>query len=367
MKAAIFPSRYVQGKGSLDLIGEELKRLGDEVKVLCLLSPSGLERFQTTIQTSVDKQQGKVNLYIEQFNRECSDEEIQRLVTCGQEKQVNLVMGVGGGKILDTAKAVANDLKTPVVIVPTIASNDAPCASVSVIYTPKGEFDRYVFLPTNPDLVLVDTQIIAESPVRLLVSGMGDALATWFEAEDCQISHGKNITGYLGLKTAYHLARFCYDMILEYGFKAKLACENKIVNSALENVVEANVLLSGLGFESGGLSAAHSIHNGLTMLEETHEFWHGEKVTIGLLAMLFLTERSQAIIDEVYTFCESVGLPTTLGQIGVTNRERDYLMAVAERACASEETIHNLPFNVTPEMVLDSLLVADQEGMLKRI
>ncbi len=357
MKAAIFPSRYVQGKGSLTLIGKELSRLGSEV--LCLLSPSGLAYFQDPIKTSAE---GKVSLHIEAFNRECCDPEIERLITCGKEKQVNLVMGVGGGKVLDTAKAVAYQLNTPVVIVPTIASNDAPCASVSVIYTPEGEFDRYLFLPRNPDLVLVDTQIIAESPVRFLVSGMGDALATWFEAEDCKISHGKNTTGYLGLKSAYHLARFCYDTILQYGLKAKLACQDKIVNSALENVVEANVLLSGLGFESGGLSAAHSIHNGLTMLEETHHFWHGEKVTIGLLAMLFLTERSQAIIDEVYTFCESVGLPTTLEQIGVTNLDKDYLMPVAKRACAYEETIHNLPFNVTPEMVLDSLLIAQTEG-----
>ncbi len=361
MEAAIFPSRYVQGKNSLNLIGKELSRLGSDV--LCLLSPSGLEYFKDSIKTSVEDTKDKVNLHIEEFNRECCDPEIERLVTCGKEKNVNLVMGVGGGKILDTAKVVANELNTPVVIVPTIASNDAPCASVSVIYTPEGEFDRYLFLPKNPDLVLVDTQIIAESPVRFLVSGMGDALATWFEAEDCKISHGSNTTGYLGLETAYHLARFCYDMILENGLKAKLACENNLVNSALENVVEANVLLSGLGFESGGLSAAHSIHNGLTMLEETHHFWHGEKVTIGLLAMLFLTKRSQSIIDEVYTFCESVGLPTTLEQIGVTNLDRDYLIPVAERACFSEETIHNVPFKVTPEMVLDSLLIANQEGI----
>ena len=357
MKAAIFPSRYVQGKGSINLIGDELSRLGSEV--LCLLSPSGLEYFQTPIKTSVED---KVNLHIEEFNRECCDPEIERLVTCGKEKNIDIVMGVGGGKILDTAKAVAHQLNTSLVIVPTIASNDAPCASVSVIYTPEGEFDRYLFLPRNPDLVLVDSQIIAESPVRFLVSGMGDALATWFEAEDCKISHGKNTTGYLGLETAYHLARFCYDMILENGLKAKLACEDKIVNSSLENVVEANVLLSGLGFESGGLSAAHSIHNGLTMLEETHHFWHGEKVTIGLLAMLFLTNRSSAIIDEVYTFCESVGLPTNLEQIGVTNLDKNYLLPVAKRACDEQETIHNLPFDVNPEMVLNSLLIAHSEG-----
>lgn len=143
---------------------------------------------------------------------------------------------------------------------------------------------------------------------------MGDALATWFEAESCQQSFAANMTGNLGSVSAYALARLCYDTLLQYGAMAKVANEQNVVTPALERVVEANTLLSGLGFESGGLAASHAIHNGLTVLEPTHGFLHGEKVAFGVLASLFLTDKPAETIATVYTFCESVGLPTTLGR-----------------------------------------------------
>jgi glycerol dehydrogenase len=114
---------------------------------------------------------------------------------------------------------------------------------------------------------------------------------------------------------------------------AKTSCEQNVVTPALSHVVEANTLLSGLGFESGGLASAHSIHNGLTRLAGTHPFYHGEKVTIGLLAGLFLADRPSELIDDVYDFCESVGLPTTLSAIGIGEANDDQLRAVAEAAC----------------------------------
>lgn len=55
---------------------------------------------------------------------------------------------------------------------------------------------------------------------------------------------------------------------------------------ALEHIVEANILLSGLGFESGGLASCHAIHNGFTVLEQTHKYYHGEKVAFGTLAFI---------------------------------------------------------------------------------
>ena len=69
------------------------------------------------------------------------------------------MIGVGGGKVIDTAKAVGHEAGTRVAIVPTIASTDAPTSAVSVIYTPEGAFSRYLFVSRNPDLVLVDTQV----------------------------------------------------------------------------------------------------------------------------------------------------------------------------------------------------------------
>jgi glycerol dehydrogenase len=127
-------------------------------------------------------------------------------------------------------------------------------------------------------------------------------------------------------------------------------------------VVEANTLLSGLGFESAGLAAAHSIHNGLTRLAATHHFFHGEKVAIGVLAGLFLTDRPGQIIEEVYGFCESVGLPTTLEDVGLADVSDADLGLVAEAACAEGETIHHEPCPITPNAVVAALKTADRFG-----
>jgi glycerol dehydrogenase len=357
LTTAIFPSRYVQGADALDALGAELALLGR--KALVIEDPFVYEHLQSRLSASMHDKLGSVT---QVFGGECCDEEIERLQALGRSEQVDVIVGIGGGKTLDTAKAVGVALGARVAIVPTLASTDAPCSALAVVYTRDGAFKRYLITPRNPDLVLVDTQVVARAPVRLLVSGMGDALSTWFEAEDCRITSAGNMTGRPGPMSAYGLARLCYDTLIEYGLLAKTACEQQVVTPALERVVEANTLLSGLGFESGGLSAAHAIHNGLTALEATHGFWHGEKVAFGTLSLLMLTDRAPALIDTVYGFCESVGLPTTLAQIGLGDVTDTQLMAVAELACASGETIHNEPFVVTPKKVFAALRAADAEG-----
>jgi glycerol dehydrogenase len=196
---------------------------------------------------------------------------------------------------------------------------------------------------------------------------MGDALATWFEAYSCRQAFSGNMTGDLGSYTAYELARLCYETLLEYGAMAKQAAENGAITPAVERVVEANTLLSGLGFESGGLAAAHAIHNGFTVLPDTHSAMHGEKVAIGTQAGLFLTDQPLELIDEVYDFCEEVGLPTTLEEIGLPAEVVDEdLWKVAEAACAEGETIHNEPRPVTPADVVAALKAADAEGKARR-
>jgi glycerol dehydrogenase len=166
--------------------------------------------------------------------------------------------------------------------------------------------------------------------------------------------------------TGYALAQLCYDTLIEYGVAAKISCEANAVTPALEHIVEANTLLSGLGFESGGLAAAHSIHNGLTVLAPTHGYYHGEKVTIGVLTSLFLTDRPRAVIDEVYGFCESVGLPTTLADIGLAAASRNDLGKVADRACIDGEFIHHEPVDLSPDAVVHALLAADGEGRRRK-
>ncbi|WP_284697574.1 glycerol dehydrogenase [Thermoanaerobacterium thermosaccharolyticum] len=235
-KAIIGPSKYVQGNGELRRISEHTKSLGKNFLVIA--SSNGIIRTKSIIEESFSNTE--ISLCFESFGGECSEEEIERLRNFVKKTNSDVIVGIGGGKIFDTVKAVAYYENIPVVIVPTIASTDAPCSALSVIYTSEGIFSKYLLLPKNPDLVLVDTEIIASAPARLLVAGMGDALATYFEARACLRSNASTMAGAKSTKAAMALAKLCYDTLLEDGLKAKLAVENKTVTKAVENIVEAN-------------------------------------------------------------------------------------------------------------------------------
>lgn len=360
--ATLFPGKYIQGYDAICGLQEWVRRYGK--KAFIIGSPSMFDKVMPRILSSI---QETIPVVVEKFERECSDEEISRLKTIADRETCDVVVGVGGGKTLDTAKAVAHEMNVPVIIAPSIASTDAPCSSLSVIYRQDtGRIKRVLMLRRNPDVVLVDTKIIADSPERFLVAGMGDALATWFEAESCRLKHAKNMVRAHSSMTAQALARLCYETLLEYGLSAKMACKHHVVIPALEHVVEANTLLSGIGFESAGLAAAHAIQDGLNALDKDHQFYHGEKVAFGALVSLFLTDKPSEMIDEVYAFCESVGLPTTLAALGLNGLSDAEIGKVASIACAEKETIHNELIPVTTESVIAAIKVADEEGTLRK-
>lgn len=352
------PSRYIQGSNTLSHLHQHVEALGK--KLLVIISQSGKARVETNIAASLAN--SDCTVIYELFNGECSRKEIDRLLTRSREAACEVIVGIGGGKIHDTAKAVAYYAGCPVVIVPTIASTDAPCSALSVIYSENGVFESYLFLPSNPDIVLVDTSIIAKAPVRLLVSGMGDALSTYFEARACLQSSATNCVGGTTTLAAMALARLCYDTLLADGLKAVMAATAGACTRAVENIIEANTYLSGIGFESGGLAGAHAIHNGLTAIPETHAMYHGEKVAFGTLVQLVLENATPAQLDEVLTFCRAVGLPTTLAQLGIREPAPARIGEVARIACSPDDTLGNLPFPVTPEMVADAILAADALG-----
>ncbi|MDX8335839.1 MULTISPECIES: glycerol dehydrogenase [Cetobacterium] len=349
------PNKYIQGAGSLKSIAKYAKK---DAFIIA-------DNFVMGLTEDIIKESFKnenIPVFFELFNGECSKVEVNRLKGILENKNCKIVIGVGGGKTLDTAKAIAYYSNIPVMIVPTIASTDAPCSALSVLYTEEGAFDEYLLLPNNPDIVLMDTEIIAKAPARLLASGMGDALATYFEARACERSGALNMGGGLPTKAAMALAKLCFDTLIADGEKAMFAAQKCVCTKAVENIIEANTYLSGIGFESGGLAAAHAIHNGLTVLEECHDLYHGEKVAFGTLVQLFLENAPMEEIDEVLFFCKNIGLPTCLEDLGVNSIERERLLEVAKLSCAPGETIHNMPFEVTPEKVLAAILAADNYG-----
>ena len=354
------PGRYVQGAGALNEVGVHAARMG--TKALLTGGKTALSVAGRQIQDSLTRE--KIGCHQEAFRGECSDQEIQRLITAAKAQGADLVISTGGGKVIDTGKAVAYEMKIPVIIIPTIAATDAPCSALSVVYTEEGVFQRYLVLPRNPDCVLVDTAIVAQAPVDFLVSGMGDALATFWEADTCAKSCKPNVLtgGCPPTLSAITLARLCYDTLLEHGFLAKLAVERKVVTPSVEAIVEANTLLSGLGFESGGLAGAHSVHNGFTVLEKSHHKLHGQKVAFGTITQLVMEGRSMATINEVVGFCLQVGLPVCLDDMGVHNPTREEIRQVAEATTASGETIHATWFPVTADAVESAIWAADALG-----
>lgn len=359
MKILIAPGRYVQGSGAVRHAGEHAALLGKRALVV-----GGRRGLQSVREAGLEEsfRENGVAYAEEPFGGECSRAEIERLKGAAADKKSDVIVAAGGGKAIDTAKAAAHELRLPAAVIPTIAATDAPCSALSVIYTPEGVFESYLVLPRNPDLVVMDSRIIAEAPVRLLISGMGDALATHFEARSCHAKRAPNMPGGEQTESAMALAELCYDILMNYGAEAAIACAAHAVTPALDKVIEANTLLSGVGFESAGLAASHAVHNGLTVLPETHPCYHGEKVAFGVLTQLILEDYPRGKIQEVMSFCYTVGLPITLAQLGVTDASPEHLRPAAEAACAPGETIHNTPFAVTPDMVLNAMLGANALG-----
>ncbi|MEI8051490.1 MAG: glycerol dehydrogenase [Actinomycetes bacterium] len=354
------PARYVQGRGATQSLGRELSHLGINGPALIIASAIVVEQLADTWSASLGAE--GIAFQMRTFGGECSQSEIDAGLDAARSCGATVIIGAGGGKCLDTARAVAGELGLAVVNCPSLASSDAPCSALSVVYSDDGVFDHFLFYRRNPDLVLVDTTLVANAPVRYLVAGMGDAIATYFEARTVIEAHANNQLQGRTTLAAGALARLCHETLLADGLAARHAVEVGAVTPALERIVEANTLLSGLGFESGGLAIAHSVHNGLTAAEETHSMLHGEKVAFGLLVQLVVEGRPQAEIDTVLAFHRSVGLPVTLGEIGLAHPSDPTLAAVADRAVAVGETAHNEPFDVTAPMILAGIIAADALG-----
>lgn len=362
-RAAVYasPERYVQGAGVMADLGHHMDIVGLEGPVLVLSSPSVRNMLEATWKETLEKA-GYQDYVIVTFARECSTKIIDSLVEEARRHGCKTIVAVGGGKNIDTGKVVASKTGMAMVSCPTIASTDAPCSALAVVYTDDGEFQEYVFPKRHPSLVLVDTSVICKAPPRLLVGGLGDALATWFEARTVREAHSKNFLGGVPTLTGTALAELCYKTLIQDGAAAVRSVEAQVVTPALERIVEANTLLSGLGFECGGLCTAHAVHNGLTVVEQTHAYTHGEKVSFGLCTQLWMEGRPSSEIQTVLTWQNAVGLPITLAEVGLDSGDEDAIRAIAHRTVQKGETVHNSPFPVTAHMIEENIKAADHIG-----
>lgn len=352
------PARYVQGAGELDNLGRNVKKLGERFFIIC--SANGWKRFGQRVEASLTSVEKTCAVSI--FQGEATKAEVFAKMDACKAQNCDVVVGMGGGKALDTAKAVAENLGLPCVILPTVASNDAPCSGVAVLYNEEGVVVKAVLMRRNPDLVLVDTDIIAAAPERLFVCGLGGALATMYEARACLRSGAKTMARGNVSNTGMMMAQLCWDILMDKGRLALEAVRRHEVTQELEDVVEVTIYLSGLGFENGGLAAAHAVNDGFAQEPQAHGMYHGEKVAFGVLTQLVLEKVSEQELNEVLSFIKDVGLPITLAQLGVKDIVPETLRKVAEAACVPTQSTKNLRADITADEVYDAILEADRIG-----
>lgn len=356
----IAPQRYVQGPGVLGGIGRYLSLLRAK-RVALLTSKRGSRNEGARLLEGLRAAGIEVVPCI--FHGECSLEEIDAHAKTLADERVDCVVAAGGGKCVDAGKAVAYRLDTPVVIVPTLASNDAPCSAISVLYSPEGVSTGVEFYPQSPAFVVVDTDIIAAASERYLVAGMGDAMATWYEALVCLRNEaGITTIGARPTLASCAIGEVCAKVLFETGAAAASAVRAHVVDESLEAVVEANTLLSGLGFESGGLAAAHGVAQSYTAIPKVHaRYLHGEMVAMGTLAQLMLESRPDEAA-RVARFFATVGLPIHLGQLSLDAADRNALDVIVQGTLAFP-FIGNMPRPVTADGVRAAVLDAHRLGL----
>lgn len=277
-----------------------------------------------------------IPVQFEQYHGECSHEEVARLSESLQDRDV--LISIGGGKVLDLGKACADRLHIPVVLIPTLASNCAPWTPLSVFYDNEGNFEEYIIYPRSTWMLLVEPELLVRAPEPYFRAGIGDTLAKWYEADVLTRSLASKP---IAVDIALHAAKLCRDVLIQHGKAAVEAVRQQAVVPAFMRVVETIIMAGGMvggyGDSYGRIAGAHSIHNGLTQVPATHAFLHGEKVAYGILVQLALEGRFDEI-EALTPYYQEMELPVTLDDFKLNNKE-EAISITAEHAVKPGESI----------------------------
>lgn len=354
-----FPGRYLQGPGALAALGPLIQELGGKVVAVVAgdnaRAASG-EGVRATLEGA------GCSAHFLRFSGSCTAAAVAGLVAQAGDVKADTVVALGGGSVIDTTKGVAKARGGLLIVVPTIASTDAPTSRSVVLYDDQHRISGVERMRRNPDAVLVDTDIVARAPVKFFAAGMGDALSKKFEAEQCRLAGALNFFGTPAPPVGLLMADRCYATIAEFGEAAyaRIATTGK-PDETVERVVEATVLFSGLGFESTGLSMAHALNRGLGAHPRIGKALHGELVAFGTIAQLLAEERPAAEVRAHVELTLRLGLPVTLAQLGAPSVDAAELQEIARFSCTAPYMAYVSP-RADEARVAKMLRAADELG-----
>ena len=296
------PSQYVNRPGILSVAGECIAPWGN--RALISGGVKALAASEKALTKSLDKAGIPWRKLL--FTGESSPANIARIKRNAQDHRANVIIGVGGGKSLDAAKQAATELGLPAVCIPTIAATCSATTALSVIYDDHGEFQRVCVQPRNPSLVLVDPVIITRSPGIYLRAGILDSLAKWYEGRAVMpMVPNPDVPS----AAAFQLAEVLYQGHKKYAIEAvRLNAQRRVDDSlvqTLDIVIHLTGVIQTLGKGTLFTGLAHPVHNGLTLMKESHHVLHGLKVGYGIMVQLCVEKCPKKEFEDVLAFFRS--------------------------------------------------------------
>lgn len=288
------------------------------------------------------------------YGKECTHETIQKWANDSNILNCTVIVGVGGGKAIDTAKAVASLASKKIYTLATIASTCAATSSVSVIYDNQHHYVGVMQYDTPADICFIPLEIIAEAPYKYLWAGIGDTIAKPIEM-DMTLRHREQS---VNMQLARSLTPLCLSECLSYGEDALLSVKRQETSLALEHVSYA--IIANTGFASSlmhlryGTNLAHSIHNALVSYPVIHDnHIHGEIVAYGLLVLLQM-DNNEKVHQELTDFYKRINLPTKLKDLDMPNDDKTIEEIV--KATLEDEFLVESCYPITFDMVKDAFI-----------
>lgn len=295
------------------------------------------------------------------FGGACTQAAMDKLAMEIAPFQPDFLVGMGGGKAIDTAKGAADQLHLPLVSMPTLVSNCAPITALSVVYREDGPFDRFLFYDAPPALTLVDLDLAANAPADYFRAGMGDTLSkhleSTFSARGDILGQGMDHMSAIGVA----LSSTCYGPILQYGRQALDEVLRHEAGPAMEicarSIIVSAGLVSLMASDDYNCALAHAVCYGLQLFPHVEESClHGDLVAYGALVQLLLDGQEEKA-KELRAFLRSLGTPVTLSEMNVP-RDREALAACLKEATTGPDMAH-IPYPITEDMVFDAMRRAE--------
>lgn len=354
LNVKVGPQFYHYSEGAIDIIPAVLQEFGAR-RVLIVHGTISWEKANPYLTKVVE---AEPEFYYEQYSGECSYNEGRRIADIIKQRNIDFVIGVGGGKLSDLVLYASHLANTQFGLIPTLASNCAPWTPLSVMYKENGLAEgKTEHVKRQAAFLITDPALVIDAPINYFVAGIADTLAKWYESD--LILEQEQFQNEPFLQMARYAAQMCNESLLIESEKALEDMKAGVVTEEFVHVSEIIIaiagLVGGLGDRYARNTAAHSIHDAISAyLPEVHRYLHGEKVAYGIFYQLAL-EKKWSAIDELMPLYDTLQLPKSLTEMGVYPMSDETLSDVVQ-LINGKAKVHLLPMEINENTLTTALI-----------